>query len=170
MRKFENNLNRNTYCPFFPDFPFQTPAEEEIRGKSRSVYLVGKAGKNIAEVEEKRTFRELGRGLIGSDEPEITTGLYKGIMMIIPGYRRRFRGIINSVHMIGMRYPISVFWVYGNRVTNKAYALPGLHVYSPSHPSSAVLELSKEAFNAIEIGDELTFTKLSEIPGKGCGI
>ena len=170
MKKFGNNLNRNTYCPFILGFFCRIPEKEEIPVSSGTVYLIGKNGKNIAVAEGKRSFSEIGRGLIGSDEPEITMGLYKGIMMAVPAYRRRFSGIINSVHMIGMKYPISVFWVSGNRVTDKSYALPGLHIYSPSHPSSMVLELSKEAYSAIDAGDVLTFTKLSGTPADGYGI
>ena len=62
--------------------------------------------------------------------------------------------------MIGMKYPLSVFWISDDRVTEKVLAEPGFHIYSPSFPSSAVIELSVKAISAFSVGDELSFEKV----------
>ena len=119
--------------------------------------LIRRGGQNIALVEDLSSVLDIGRGLIGSQEPDITEGLFEGVLLRTPGYRKKCRGIINSIHMIGMRYPISVFWISENIIVDKAYAKPGIHVYSSNRPSTAVLELSKEAFPVLNTGDVLTF-------------
>ena len=125
--------------------------------KKERKLLIGKNGVNIALVEDLSSIPDIGKGLIGSDEPGMAEDLFEGILLRIPGYRKKFSGIINSVHMIGMRYPISVFWIYEDTIVDKAFALPGFHIYSPGKPTSAVLELPKEAFPVLDIGDILTF-------------
>ncbi len=122
--------------------------------------LIGRNGQNIARVEDLSSVLDIGKGLIGSEEPGIYEGLFEGILLRIPGYRRKCSGIINSVHMIGMRYPISVFWISKNVIVDMAYAVPGFHIYSPGHPSEAVLELPKEAYSVLNTGDVLTFEEI----------
>ena len=119
--------------------------------------LIRRGGQNIALVEDLSSVLDIGRGLIGSQEPDITEGLFEGVLLRTPGYRKKCRGIINSIHMIGMRYPISVFWISENIIVDKAHAKPGIHVYSSNRPSTAVLELSKEAFPVLNTGDVLSF-------------
>ena len=119
--------------------------------------LIRRGGQNIALVEDLSSVLDIGKGLIGSREPDISEGLFEGVLLQTPGYRKKCRGIINSIHMIGMRYPISVFWISENIIVDKAYAMPGFHVYSSNRPSTAVLELSKKAFSVLNTGDVLTF-------------
>ena len=128
--------------------------------KSESMLSISCCGKEIAIVRECSSFLEIGKGLLGSAEPDIMQGLFGGVLLRIPGYRQRFSGLINSIHMIGMKYPISVFWISDNRVIEKVLAEPGFHIYSPSQPSSAVIELSSKALTAFSVGDDLIFEKI----------
>ena len=122
--------------------------------------LISCRGRSVALVRECSSLLEIGKGLLGSAEPEDIQGVFEGVLLRIPGYRQHFSGLINSIHMIGMKYPVSVFWVSDNRIAEKVLAEPGFHIYSPSQPSSAVIELSAKAFSAFSIGDELTFEKV----------
>ena len=123
--------------------------------------LISIGGQNIAVVEDLRSVLDIGKGLIGSQEPEKTNGLFGGVLLRIPAYRKKCRGIVNSIHMIGMRYPISVFWISENMIVDKAYAIPGFHIYSSNQPSTAVLELSKESFPVLNEGDVLSFEPMA---------
>ncbi|MBQ4514836.1 MAG: hypothetical protein II969_17720 [Anaerolineaceae bacterium] len=123
--------------------------------------LIGKAGKNIAIVQECSTAWEIGKGLIGKEKPVLNRdNLYEGLLLRIPGWRQKFSGFINSIHMIGMKYLISVFWIYDSKIVDKVIAFPGFHVYSPSHPSSAVLELPEMAFCEFNVGDLITISNI----------
>ena len=122
--------------------------------------LIRKNGHSIALVRDCSSVWSTGIGLIGSREPVIRDGLFTGVLFHIPGYRRKCRGFINSIHMIGMRFPISVFWLNGNTVVDTAYAIPGLHVYSPGQPATHVIELNKEAVNEICVRDVLSIGRI----------
>ena len=123
--------------------------------------LIGKAGKNIAIVQECSTAWEVGKGLIGKEKPVLNEDdLYEGLLLRIPRWRQKFSGLINSIHMIGMKYLISVFWISDNKIVDKAIAFPGFHVYSPSHPSSAVLELPEMAFCEFNVGDLISISNI----------
>ena len=122
--------------------------------------LISSRGRSIALVRECSSFLDIGKGLLGSAEPEDTQGLFGGVLLKIPAYRQRFSGLINSIHMIGMKYPLAVFWISDGRVMEKVLALPGFHIYSPSFPSSAVIELPGRAISAFSVGDELAFEEV----------
>lgn len=123
-------------------------------------FLIRKDGHSFAVVRDCSSIWSMGIGLIGSREPVIRNGLFTGVLFHIPGYRRKCTGIINSIHMIGMTYPISVFWMNGKTVTDKAYAVPGLHIYSPAHPATHIIELNKEAINEVNIGDVFSISRI----------
>ena len=125
--------------------------------KEKKMVYIRRNMRTLALVRDCSSLWDTGKGLIGSPEPGLQGNVYEGLLLRIPSYRRRFSGLINSVHMIGMRFPISVFWIRGNKVVDKTYAQPGFHIYSPSHPCSEVLELPAEALDAIRIGDILAF-------------
>lgn len=123
--------------------------------------LINKNGINFALVNDCRTAWEIGKGLLGAEEPALDeNNLFEGLLLRIPAWRQKFSGLINSIHMIGMRYPISVFWISDCRIVDKVLAVPGCHIYSPSHPASAVLELPEAAFDKLDVGDSL---KISDI-------
>ena len=78
--------------------------------------------------------------------------------MEVPDWRKQRSGFVNSIHMIGMKYPIFVMWVdEDNKVTDTCIAEPGLHIYSPKHPCSCTIELETEAGDCFEVGDKLEF-------------
>ena len=125
--------------------------------KKENRLLISKNGENIALVRDCRTAWEIGIGLIGTKESAHNENkLYEGVLLRIPVWRQKFSGLVNSIHMIGMKYPISVFWISGSRIVDKVLGVPGCHIYSPSHPASAVLELPEAAFNELIVGDSLT--------------
>ena len=122
--------------------------------------LVNRKGINFALVRDCRSAWEVGRGLLGAEEPAINeNNLFEGVLLRIPAWRQKFSGLINSIHMIGMKYPISVFWISDGIIVDKILAVPGWHIYSSSHPASEVLELPEAAFEKLNIGDSL---KISE--------
>ena len=131
--------------------------------KKKRRLLINKKDINFALVSECRTVWETGRGLLGAAEPAIDeNNLFEGVLLRIPAWRQKFSGLINSIHMIGMKYPISVFWISDSKIVDKVLAVPGCHIYSPSHPASDVLELPKSAFDKLNIGDSLI---ISDIDG-----
>ncbi len=133
---------------------------QETSMNSENKLLISSGGERVALVRECSSFLDIGKGLLGSAEPEDTQGLFGGVLLRIPGYRQRFSGLINSIHMIGMKYPLSVFWISEGRVTEKVLAEPGFHIYSPSFPSTAVIELPGRAISAFSVGDELAFEQV----------
>ena len=133
---------------------------QETSMNSENKLLISSGGESVALVRECSSFLEIGKGLLGSAEPEDTHGLFGGVLLRIPAYRQRFSGLINSIHMIGMKYPLSVFWISEGRVTEKVLAEPGFHIYSPSFPSAAVIELPGRAISSFSVGDKLTFEKI----------
>ena len=58
--------------------------------------LIRRDGQNIALVEDLSSVFDIGKGLIGSQEPDITEGLFEGVLLRMPGYRKKCRGIINE--------------------------------------------------------------------------
>ena len=129
--------------------------------KEKQSLFIRRNGEMIATVKECSSLWDTGRGLIGVSGLSVRDHVYEGILLRIPSFRQRFGGLINSVHMIGMRFPISVFWICANTVVDKILARPGFHVYSPSCPCSAILELPEDALSAISIGDALEISKSS---------
>ena len=123
--------------------------------KDTSIYL---HGEKIAEVHKCKPSVETGVGLLKTPELKKENGFHTGIIMPIPISRQKYAGFINSIHMIGMKYPISVFWVNKEGiVVTKVYAMPGFRIYSPKKPSVCVIELDITAYHVINIGDKLTF-------------
>ncbi|MBQ6342591.1 MAG: hypothetical protein IJI41_05665 [Anaerolineaceae bacterium] len=121
--------------------------------------LISKYGKDIANVRECSTAWEIGIGLIGEKQKAAATGeLYQGIYLRIPSWRRKYSGFINSIHMIGMKYPIAAFWVFENIVVDKVLAVPGFHIYSPSHAASGVIELPEQALSDLNIGELISIS------------
>ena len=119
-------------------------------------------GQKIAEVHRCTSSVETGVGLLKTPELKRENGLHTGIIMPIPVSRQKYSGFINSIHMIGMKYPIAVFWVDKDGVVvTKVYAMPGFRVYSPKKPSVCVIELNSEAYHAIDVGDKLVFEDLN---------
>jgi len=65
----------------------------------------------------------------------------EGILMAMPGARRGKRGVVTSIHMIGMKFPICVAWLdQAGRVVHSTAARPGGLYYSSPAPAWYVLE------------------------------
>ena len=128
--------------------------------KEKKMVFIRRNMQTLALVRDCSSLWDMGKGLIGSPEPGSKGNVYEGMLLRIPSYRQRFSGLINSIHMIGMKYPLSVFWISEGRVTEKVLAEPGFHIYSPSFPSTAVIELPGRAISAFSVGDELAFEQV----------
>jgi uncharacterized membrane protein (UPF0127 family) len=87
----------------------------------------------------------------------------EGILMEMPGSRRGKKGLMTSIHMIGMRFPICVAWLdQDGRVVHSTLARPwGLYYSSPA-PAWYVLEAHPELENVLEKG---VLVKWEEISG-----
>ena len=77
----------------------------------------------------------------------------EGILMAMPGWRRGKRGLVTSIHMIGMRFPICVAWLdQAGKVAHSALARPwGLYYASPE-PAWYVLETHPDLIGTLEKG------------------
>ncbi len=118
-------------------------------------------GETVAKVHKCVSAAETGIGLLGTPELRKENGCHTGIIMPIPRARQKYTGFINSIHMIGMKYPIAVFWVdKDGTVVTKAYALPGFRIYSPDNPAAYVIELDVDACDVINVGDVLTLKEI----------
>ena len=118
-------------------------------------------GKTIAKAHKCTSAAETGIGLLKTPALSSENGYHTGIIMPIPRARQKYSGFINSIHMIGMKYPIAAFWLDKNgTVVTKVHALPGFRIYSPSKPSAYVIELDSDAYDVINVGDVLTFKEI----------
>ena len=65
--------------------------------------------------------------------------------------------IINSaIHMLFMRFPITVIWVNAeNIIVDKKLAKPWRLVYRPCKPANVIYELNATIINEFNIGDKI---------------
>ena len=65
--------------------------------------------------------------------------------------------IINAtIHMMFMRFPISVIWVNDeNLIVDKVLAQPWRLAYAPNEPASAIYELHANIFDEFKIGEKI---------------
>lgn len=91
-------------------------------------------------------------GLLGLDRLERGEGL----LMAMPKSRRGKRGLITSIHMLGMRFPICVAWLdEGGSVVHSTLAKPwGLYYGSPQ-PAWYVLEAHPDLIEVLSTGTVL---------------
>lgn len=109
-------------------------------------------GRTVAEVCECGSAADRLRGLIGCDEGT-------GALLRVPEKRQKAPGWVNSVHMLGMKRPLALFWLSpSGLILEKALAEPGLHVYGTAYsPVGAVLELDAAAWRTLRVGDMVVF-------------
>jgi uncharacterized membrane protein (UPF0127 family) len=95
-------------------------------------------------------------GLLSLDRLEYE----EGILMEMPGSRRGKKGLITSIHMLGMRFPISVAWLNEDKkVVHSTLAKPwGLYYGSP-HPAWYVLETHPDLIDSLGIGTVLNLER-----------
>jgi uncharacterized membrane protein (UPF0127 family) len=82
----------------------------------------------------------------------------EGILMEMPGSRRGKKGFITSIHMLGMRFPISAAWLNNEgRVVHSTLAKPwGLYYGSPQ-PAWYVLEAHPDLIDSLSVGTVLNW-------------
>lgn len=131
---------------------------------SNNLIMVLKDKKIVANVTLCESAESRRTGLLKTSKLDNSYGIYSGILMVIPEYRRKFSGFINSIHMIGMKYPIFVAWLNDDKViTDACLAEPGFHIYSPKQKATYIIELNVEASKKLYVGDKL---ELEDITGK----
>ena len=77
----------------------------------------------------------------------------EGILMVMPESRRGKKGLVTSIHMLGMRFPICVAWLdEQGTVVHSTTAKPwGLYYGSPK-PAWYVLEVHPELIRDLGVG------------------
>lgn len=97
-------------------------------------------------------------GLLGLDE--LRRG--EGILMAMPASRRGKRGLVTSIHMLGMRFPICAAWLNeGGEVVYSTVARPwGLYYGSPA-PAWYVLETHPDLIEVLKPGVVVTWNAVS---------
>lgn len=88
-------------------------------------------------------------GLLGLDR----LGREEGILMEMPESRRGKKGLVTSIHMLGMRFPICVAWLDDQgKVVHSTVAKPwGLYYGSPK-PAWYVLEVHPQSISDLGVG------------------
>lgn len=82
---------------------------------------------------------------------------HSGILMTVPAWRQNMSGFANSIHMIGMKYPIFVLWLDAKFcVRYSTVAEPGFRFYLPPCGASFIAELHISTSNQIIEGDSLS--------------
>jgi uncharacterized membrane protein (UPF0127 family) len=88
-------------------------------------------------------------GLLGLDELRRE----EGILMAMPASRRGKRGLVTSIHMLGMRFPICVAWLneIGEVVHSTVATSRGLY-YSSPEPAWYVVEAHPDLIGVLARG------------------
>ena len=82
----------------------------------------------------------------------------EGILMEMPGSRRGKRGLVTSIHMLGMRFPIAAAWLDGNgRIVHSTVAKPWGPYYASPEPAWFVLEVHPDSIGDLEVGQVVTW-------------
>ncbi len=96
---------------------------------------------------ESRHVGLLGRARLDLDE---------GVLMTMPWPRSGGWGLLTSIHMVGMRFPIAVAWVTRDRVVaDVMIAKPGGLMYATWKPASYILEAHPDHLKALAKGTKL---------------
>lgn len=93
-------------------------------------------------------------GLLGLDE----LGRGEGILMAMPASRRGKRGLVTSIHMLGMRFPICVAWLNEDgEVVHSTVATPRGLYYSSPERAWYVLEAHPDLISVLKSGVVVTW-------------
>jgi uncharacterized membrane protein (UPF0127 family) len=88
-------------------------------------------------------------GLLGLEE--LKPG--EGLLMAMPKGRRGKKGLVTSIHMIGMRFPICVAWLdEGGKVVYSVLARAGGLYYASPEGAWYVLEAHPDLLTTLERG------------------
>lgn len=121
---------------------------------------VKKAGK----VDFAETYLERSNGLLGRE----SLSLQEGIFWEVTGFKKYLCGYWNAIHMVGMKFPITVAWLDKNqRVLKVVIArtpsiknILGWH--SCRKPASYVVELHTDLIGSVPVGSVLSWEKNRE--------
>lgn len=86
----------------------------------------------------------------------------EGILMEMPGSRQGKKGVVTSIHMMGMKFPICVAWLdQEGQVVHATIAKPwGLYYASPE-PAWYVLEAHPDLVDQLEKGIKIHWEEVS---------
>lgn len=88
-------------------------------------------------------------GLLGRGSLE----LGEGVLMTMPWPRSGGFGLLTSIHMVGMKFPIAVAWINRNyQVVDAKLASPGGLIYATWKPASFILEVHPDHLVALTKG------------------
>jgi uncharacterized membrane protein (UPF0127 family) len=97
-------------------------------------------------------------GLLGRDQ----LALNEGILMTMPWPRSGGSGLLTSIHMVGMKFPIVVAWVTRDHiVADVKIAKPGGLMYGTWRAASFILEAHTDHLSALAKGSRLDWTSIS---------
>jgi uncharacterized membrane protein (UPF0127 family) len=98
---------------------------------------------------ESRRKGLLGRSRIDPNE---------GILMEMPGLRKGKSGIVNSIHLLGMRFAIAAAWLdLDGKVVHSVLAKRWRPYYGTTHPSWYVLEVHPSKLSLLSEGTLLAW-------------
>jgi uncharacterized membrane protein (UPF0127 family) len=123
----------------------------EILDKSRIVIFSGDqtVADNVTYCSSHGSRRDglLGRALLAENE---------GILMEIPKSRQGKSGLINSIHMLGMRFPIAAAWLdQEGSIVHSVLAKKWRPYYGTSKASWFILELHSSRLPLLPLGAKL---------------
>jgi len=129
-----------------------------IQDKSRIVIYSG--DQTIADIvaycssHGSRRDGLLGRSRLSENE---------GILMEMPSSRQGKSGLINSIHMLGMRFPIAAAWLDNDgRIAHSVLAKIWRPYYGTSKPSWYILELHSTKLPLLAVGTKLEWKPSSK--------
>ncbi len=89
------------------------------------------------------------KGLLGRSQLTVN----EGILMELPDYRKGKAGVVNSIHMLGMRFSIAAAWLnLDGRIVHSVLARKWHPYYGTSHPSWYILELHPSRLSLLPTG------------------
>ena len=125
----------------------------DIQDKSRLVIRAGnqKIADNVIYCISRDSRRKglLDRYILTPDE---------GILIEMTGFRKGKSGVVNSIHMLGMRFDIAAAWLScEGRINYSVLAKRWRPYYGTSHPSWYVLELHSSKMPLLSEGTLLSW-------------
>jgi uncharacterized membrane protein (UPF0127 family) len=89
------------------------------------------------------------KGLLGRSQLTVN----EGILMELPDYRKGKAGVVNSIHLLGMRFSIAAAWLnLDGRIVHSVLARKWHPYYGTSHPSWYILELHPSRLSLLPTG------------------